>query len=241
MLDYSSVSNRLPGSGSVTRLTLLLLLSQGPSHGYGLRSAIESWRMDAWADIRYGSIYQVLSHMAEAGLVEEVGHSREGRRPSRCTYAITDSGREELGRLLRRAWATPSTEVQPVNVALCFVGFGLLGSKEIEDCLVERLSWLDQGERELASEERLTVSLSPGEGVARVLVDHFDHFHRLIATERAWATQVLEHLRAGEYGLTEGAAPEDTTPAVPASAEAVVQVADPGGAVVDSDAGARPW
>ena len=47
------------------------------------------------------------------GLIEEVGAEREGRRPSRTVYAITDAGRDELGRLLREAWA----EVEPQSFA----------------------------------------------------------------------------------------------------------------------------
>src|SRR5579875_1154888 len=146
---YPCMANRLPGSGEVTRLTLLSLLSAGPSHGYGLRAVMESWRMDAWANIRYGSIYQVLGRMAAEGLVKEVAHGREGRRPARSTYAITEEGREELHRLLRRAWATPSQEVQPVNVALSFLEMGLLPADEIEACLVERLGALEKDAGEL--------------------------------------------------------------------------------------------
>jgi len=195
------MANRLPGSGEVTRLTLLSLLSAGPSHGYGLRAVMESWRMDAWANIRYGSIYQVLGRMAAEGLVKEVAHGREGRRPARSTYAITEEGREELHRLLRRAWATPSQEVQPVNVALSFLEMGLLPADEIEACLVERLGALEKDAGELEAEEQRSIAMSTGPGLVAVLRDHFDHFHRLLAAEQAWAAQVLEHLRAGVYTI----------------------------------------
>ncbi len=193
------MANRIPGSGEVTRLTLLSLLSAGPSHGYGLRALMESWRMDAWANIRYGSIYQVLGRMASEGLVNEVGHGSEGRRPARSTYAITEEGRAELHRLLRGAWATPTQEVQPINVALSLLGMGLLAPGEIEECLTERLARLEEGAAELRAEEQRSLALVADSAMVQVIADHFEHFHRLVATERAWAAQVLEHLRDGSY------------------------------------------
>ncbi len=203
------MANRIPGSGEVTRLTLLSLLSAGPSHGYGLRALMESWRMDAWANIRYGSIYQVLARMDGEGLVKEVSHGAEGRRPARSTYAITEAGREELHRLLRAAWATPTQEVQPINVALSLLGMGLLPPAEVEECLVERLAALEEGAAELRAEEQRSLALSGGTGMTQVLADHFDHFHRLVETERAWTAQVLEHLRNGSYPSRQAAVVQD--------------------------------
>ena len=207
------MASRIPGSGEVTRLTLLSLLSAGPSHGYGLRALMESWRMDAWANIRYGSIYQVLARMRGEGLVKEVSHGSEGRRPARSTYAITEAGREELQRLLRSAWATPTQEVQPINVALSMLGMGLLAAEEIEECLVKRLASLEEGAAELKAEEQRSVALGGAyPGLVQVLTDHFDHFHRLVETERAWAAQVLDHVRDGSYVSNEKpAVPQEDT------------------------------
>jgi DNA-binding PadR family transcriptional regulator len=167
---------------------------------------MESWRMDVWADIRYGSIYQVLDRMAREGLVEEVSRSREGRRPARSTYAITQAGREELRRLLRRAWSTPSQEVQPVNVALSFIGFGLLPDSDVDACLEQRLKGLEAAAADLREQEKATIGPVSDPGLIRCLTDHFDHFHRIVEAERAWAAQVLAHLRDGSYAMA--ASPE---------------------------------
>lgn len=199
----------LPHSGEVTRLTLLALLAAlGPRHGYGLRAVMESWRMDAWADIRYGSIYQVLPRMAKEGLVEEVARHREGRRPTRSTYAITDAGRAELRRLLRHAWSSPLREAQPINVALSFFDLGLLGADEVDDCLRRRLGWLEEGAAQLQAEEERTLALYSDLGAARRLADHFDHFRYLLDVERSWTQQVLDHLRSGAYGSPQRAPAE---------------------------------
>lgn len=171
--------------------------------------------MDVWADIHYGSIYQVLARMATEGLVEEVSRGREGRRPARSTFGITDAGREELRRLLRRAWSTPSQEVQPVNVALSFLGFGLLPDSDIEACLEQRLSYLADAAADLVAEEKRSLAPVEDPGLARCLADHFDHFHRLVEAERAWAAQVLQHLREGSYTMASGAPPVVEEPTAP--------------------------
>jgi hypothetical protein len=46
--------------------------------------------------IKWGSFYTVVQNLEKYGLIEAVGSDRDGRRPERTTYAITDDGRAEL-------------------------------------------------------------------------------------------------------------------------------------------------
>jgi DNA-binding PadR family transcriptional regulator len=193
------MSISLPGSGEVTRLTLLSLLSLGPSHGYGLRETIETWRMDKWANIRYGSIYQVLERMERDGLVEQAEVSREGKRPVRTRYAITEAGGEELRNLLRRAWSEPSQYAQPVNVALSFYLLQFLPAEEVAALLTLRLEQLGEAAAEVRAEEEKSLATFDTPGLNACLADHFDHFHRLLATEQAWTAHVLRQVQAGAY------------------------------------------
>src|SRR6266545_3883026 len=55
----------------------------------------------------HGSLYMVVQQLAKAGFVVEQETSREGQRPERTVYALTDAGRVELrvgllGRRLHR-------------------------------------------------------------------------------------------------------------------------------------------
>lgn len=189
----------LPASGDVTRLTVLSILSIGPSHGYGVREVMESWNMQAWADIRYGSIYQSLRTMERDGLVAEVRTEAQGGRPPKTIYRITKDGREELKHLLRRAWAEPSRYVEAINVALSFKPLDLLDDDEIEKLLDERLEHLDEVVRNLRENEELAMERSDDPGYRAAMADHFDHFHRLVDADRQWTTHVRQQVRKGAY------------------------------------------
>ena len=167
-------------------------------HGYELRRQIELRTMDRWADVTYGSIYPALRRLAEEGMVEEVGRDRDGNLPTRTTYRITDAGGEELKQLLRIAWTIPQLTAQAVDVALSFST--LLQPAEITELLELRVQALDA----------ITAQMDIGQHLKRQAVGHlsaldaivadvFDHNRRLIAAERAWATHVLDRVRAGAY------------------------------------------
>lgn len=167
-------------------------------HGYELRRQIELRTMDRWADVTYGSIYPALRRLAEEGMVEEVGRDRAGNLPTRTTYRITYAGREELMQLLRIAWTIPQLTAQAVDVALSFST--LLQPAEITELLELRVQALDA----------ITAQMDIGQHLKRQAVGHlsaldaivgdvFDHNRRMIAAERAWATHVLDRVRAGAY------------------------------------------
>ncbi len=167
-------------------------------HGYELRRQIELRTMDRWADVTYGSIYPALRRLAEEGMVEEVGRDRAGNLPTRTTYRITDAGREELMQLLRIAWTIPQLTAQAVDVALSFST--LLQPAEITELLELRVQALDA----------ITAQMDIGQHLKRQAVGHlsaldaivadvFDHNRRMIAAERAWATHLLDRVRAGAY------------------------------------------
>ncbi len=46
--------------------------------------------------IRESPVHDTVSRLADRGFVEPVEVSREGRRPERPVYAITEAGRDEL-------------------------------------------------------------------------------------------------------------------------------------------------
>lgn len=180
-------------------MTLLAFLWFRPMHGYEIRRHIEEQKRDRWADIQYGSIYQGLRQLAKEGLVEEAGTEREGNRPPRTVYRITEVGREELLRSLRQMWAEPTFSARPMDVALSFVW--LLPFEEVERLLEERLGRLDEISREL--DEAQEQAVSPDPGIGAMVSDLFDHSRRLLAVEREWTENVLSRLRDGAYEIRE--------------------------------------
>ncbi|MDQ3692576.1 MAG: PadR family transcriptional regulator [Chloroflexota bacterium] len=109
---------------SATRLLILgALRFLQPAHGYSVRRELESWNADEWANIAYGSIYFALNKMADEGLLREVAGepARQGRRPPRVSYVVTERGEEEFQRLLRDYWWDRRPLIDPLQLAASFM------------------------------------------------------------------------------------------------------------------------
>jgi len=87
-------------------LQILMALSDGPLHGYGIKAAVED-RTRGEVTIGPGTLYESIHRLLEKGWLKEVPEGVEDAPPSggppRRFYALTSSGREaareELGRL----------------------------------------------------------------------------------------------------------------------------------------------
>ncbi len=79
---------------SSIRLFILSSFAQhGPMHGHRLRAEAERNRVPLWTDISVGAVYGAMKRLAAEGLLREAGSEREGNRPTRQLYEITDQGR----------------------------------------------------------------------------------------------------------------------------------------------------
>jgi DNA-binding PadR family transcriptional regulator len=90
----------------------------GPMHGHLLRSIAEKMQVPLWTDISVGAVYGAMKRLAGEGLLSEQRSEREGNRPTRQIYEITDEGRRVLDALrrdgLRDVWFKPD----PFDLAL---------------------------------------------------------------------------------------------------------------------------
>ncbi len=80
--------------GSLPVLVLKILSRQGPLHGYGITSQIESISSEILR-VEEGSLYPALHRMEEAGWIKAKWLTTENKRRARV-YEITATGREQL-------------------------------------------------------------------------------------------------------------------------------------------------
>ena len=74
---------------------VLLILSEGPQHGYALLEALqERGYLPGKADV--GNLYRGLRRLEKSGAVTSEWVRQSGPGPSRRTYQITDQGRQLL-------------------------------------------------------------------------------------------------------------------------------------------------
>lgn len=87
-----------------TRLTplgvmVLALLQEGDMHPYEMARLLRVRHDDRLIPITNGTLYHTVGRLQKCGLLTEVGIDRDGNRPERTTYAVTDAGIEAI-----RAW-----------------------------------------------------------------------------------------------------------------------------------------
>ena len=99
-------------------LAVLSLLIERPMHPYEMSSTMRERVKEESIKLNYGSLYSVVDSLVKHGLIEVHETVREGRRPERTVYAITDAGRTELVDWLSELLSIPVKEFTQFEAAL---------------------------------------------------------------------------------------------------------------------------
>jgi DNA-binding PadR family transcriptional regulator len=181
---------------SATRLLLLgtVRIFQ-PVHGYFVRRELLSWHADAWGKLNPGSIYNGLRSLARDGFVEEVGTEAQGGRPARTTYRLTGDGEGEFLQLLRDAlWNVSPFEPADLMAAWSFAA--ALKRDEVIAALEHRVEQIAAS----ATANRYAIEdIASSATTPDMVAEHYRMSQARLDGEAAWAREVLERLRAGEY------------------------------------------
>lgn len=170
-------------------LTVLALLLTGPRHAYEMHRLI----VDTHKDFVTGlprSMYHAVDRLLRDGLVEVHDVRREGPRPERTVYALTDPGRAELGERVGRLLATPDADATLFVAALSFVG--VLVREQALAALRTRLDLLDARLRGL-EEGIATVPAA----VPRLLLVESEFERARLGAERAWVAAFVDEVDRG--------------------------------------------
>jgi DNA-binding PadR family transcriptional regulator len=107
--------------GNLLALAVLSYLSQGPMHPYELGRTLRDHGDERSIKFNHGSLYMVVQQLARAGFVVPLETTREGQRPERTVYALTDAGRDELHDWLRELVEVPRHEYPHFVAALSLI------------------------------------------------------------------------------------------------------------------------
>lgn len=121
-------------------LVVLGLLAEQPLHPYAMRTLMRERGHERTVPAGSASLYDAAARLERAGLISVQSSSREGRRPERTTYQITDAGKRELRTWVRTGLAEldgPET----FQAALSFMY--VLPRREVIELLDKRVAALD--------------------------------------------------------------------------------------------------
>jgi DNA-binding PadR family transcriptional regulator len=102
-------------------LAVLTCLYERPMHPYEMAQTLRSRAKHESVRLNYGSLYGVVESLERQGLVRAVETFRQGRRPPRTVYEITDAGRTEMDDWLSQLLSVPIKEFPQYEAALSFL------------------------------------------------------------------------------------------------------------------------
>ena len=94
-------------------LAVLCCLTERPMHPYEISTALRSRGKELSIKLNYGSLYSVVESLQKHGLIRSVEKTREGRRPERTVYEITDAGRRSSVRTGSPSCCRPRSASSP--------------------------------------------------------------------------------------------------------------------------------
>ncbi len=175
-------------------LAVLSYLTQRPVHPYELGRTLRDHGDARSIKFNHGSLYMVVQQLARAGFITELETSREGQRPERTVYALTDAGRSELHDWLRELVAEPQHEYPHFVAALSLIA--ALPPGEVVTLLRRRLDLLARQRAEI----RALIDDTLRQGVPGLFLIEEEYRLALLDAESSfveWFTEKITHPETG--------------------------------------------
>ncbi len=183
--------------GNLLALAILSTLQERPAHPYEMASILKSRGKDRDMGIKWGSFYTVVGNLQKHGFIEAVESGRDGARPERTVYRITDAGHDEMLDWLRELLAELAPEEPKFVAGLSVMAW--LGPDEVIALFRTRLAALDE---ENASTRAELARLL--EEVPRLTLIEVEYHLAIRTAEAEWVRSILGELTSGSMpGLAE--------------------------------------
>jgi DNA-binding PadR family transcriptional regulator len=168
-------------------LAALGALLERPMHPYQLAGVLAG----RGAPTNRGSLYDTLEATTRAGWTEPRPAQRDGTRPQRTPYAITQAGRSELARRLDAQVREPRREFPEFLGAVSHLG--VLGPQRAAEALTERAGRLAA----LIAETQRRLDEALARNVPRLFVIEAEYALALLNAEQAWVLAAADDITSG--------------------------------------------
>jgi DNA-binding PadR family transcriptional regulator len=182
--------NQVHGPRNLWELTVLCFLRERPMHPYEMQRLIRQRHKDDFLDLKRGSLYHAIERLQRAGLIEVWETSREGKRPERTVYRLTEQGERERLEWLRELLARPIPETSQFLAAVSYLA--QLTPEDARDQLSVRAGRL---ELELVSLNAIVHELATR--LPRVLLLRAEFVRTMQQAELQWVRSLLDEIGSG--------------------------------------------
>jgi DNA-binding PadR family transcriptional regulator len=168
---------------------VLVLLAEQPMHPYEMQRVMQ-WRgKDQVVRVQRGSLYPAVERLVKAGLIEPSEVERDGRRPERTVYRLTDDGGETAFAWLTDMLRTVRNEYPEFPAALSFMP--LLSVGDVRANL--RLRALGLG-KQIAAFKSEAVDLAERFRLPRLFALEDEYRLAMAEAEQAWVLSLLDEM-----------------------------------------------
>jgi DNA-binding PadR family transcriptional regulator len=142
-------------------LAVLSCLTERPMHPYEISTTLRSRGKEQSIKLNYGSLYAVVEALTKHGLIVSRETTREGKRPERTVYEITEAGVTECEDWLAELISTPVREYTSLEAGLSLLP--VLPPDEVARLLGERAERLRMELRSIDASQSVAADLEvPG-------------------------------------------------------------------------------
>lgn len=173
-------------------LSILELLNERPMHPYELAATMRSRHHDEFIRLNFGSLYHTVDVLERNGWIVPVEREKEGRRPERTIYRLTDSGSDVLLSVVTDILARPRREYPYFAAGLMFMHN--LEAPDVAAHLRRRAVMLSGVSAKLSHilHELLT------QGHQRLQLIELEHKIAMLEAERVWVLGLADEIAKGK-------------------------------------------
>ena len=174
-------------------VAVLACLDERPMHPYEMASTLRARNKHESIKLNYGSLYTVVERLSRQGLIVPQETEREGRRPERTVYAITDPGKIALEEWLSETLSMPVKEYTQFEAALSLMP--VLTPEEVGALLEQRRLRLEFEVRQM----HLVADMAADQGLPRLFAIEVEYWLMLREAELAWVTRLANEITSGTF------------------------------------------
>ncbi|GAB3149920.1 PadR family transcriptional regulator [Microbacterium neimengense] len=183
-------------------IMVLALLREDSMHPYEMLRLMRLRHDDRILNVTGGTVYHTVARLEKAGLIAEAGTEREGNRPERTAYALTDAGLASLDEWIRTELVRID---RPVEFRVALAEAHNLDRDDVAALLAVRRAALTEQIADIAAGLN---KARPG-GVSEQYLIEVDRSRALAEADLAWLDAFLGRL--GDPSFTWGPDEHDRT------------------------------
>jgi DNA-binding PadR family transcriptional regulator len=174
-------------------LAVLSCLAERPMHPYEISQTLRHRGKESSIKLNYGSLYSVVESLQKHGLVRALETTREGRRPERTVYEITEPGMEEFEDWLAELLSTPVRDFTSLEAGLSLMAG--LPPDEVARLLEGRTEKLRVALRAVDAELAVTAEM----GLPQLFVIESLYRRRMLDAELDFVATLAKDIRTGSF------------------------------------------